>query len=168
MLIHINGINGNDMVNGEGVSVSLFMQGCPHHCPGCFNPESWDFDGGYTIEQDELFEDILNKMTANGLQRNFSFLGGEPLASQNLALTQHIIHYLRDNLDYIPKIYIWSGYTLQELVERSKIEPAIKNVLIYTYCLIDGPYKYDERDLTLELRGSANQNIIYHPGDYIN
>ena len=49
MLIHINGINGNDMVNGEGVSVSLFMQGCPHHCPGCFNPESWDFDGGYTI-----------------------------------------------------------------------------------------------------------------------
>ena len=167
MLIHINGINSNDMVNGEGVSVSLFMQGCPHHCPGCFNPETWDFEGGYEVEEQEVLDTIINSMTANGIHRNLSLLGGEPMAPQNLALTWRVIRYVRDNLDYIPKIYIWSGYTLAELTERAKTEPEIKNILMYTYCLIDGKYIQEERDLTLRMRGSRNQNIILHPGDFV-
>lgn len=167
MLIHINGINSNDMVNGEGVSVSLFMQGCPHHCPGCFNPETWDFNGGYEVEEQEVLDEIMEGMVANGIHRNLSLLGGEPMAPQNLALTWHVIRYVRDNLDYIPKIYIWSGYTLAELIERAKTEPEIKNILMYTYCLIDGRYIQEERDLTLRMRGSRNQNIILHPGDFV-
>lgn len=167
MLIHINGINSNDMVNGEGVSVSLFMQGCPHHCPGCFNPETWDFEGGYEVEEQEVLDEIMEGMVANGIHRNLSLLGGEPMAPQNLALIWHVIRYVRDNLDYIPKIYIWSGYTLAELIERAKTEPEIKNILMYTYCLIDGRYIQEERDLTLRMRGSRNQNIILHPGDFV-
>ena len=167
MLIHINGINSNDMVNGEGVSVSLFMQGCPHHCPGCFNPETWDFEGGYEVEEQEVLDEIMEGMVANGIHRNLSLLGGEPMASQNLALTWRVIRYVRDNLDYIPKIYIWSGYTLAELIERAKTEPEIKKILMYTYCLIDGRYIQEERDLTLRMRGSRNQNIILHPGDFV-
>ena len=167
MLIHINGINSNDMVNGEGVSVSLFMQGCPHHCPGCFNPETWDFEGGYEVEEQEVLDEIMEGMVANGIHRNLSLLGGEPMAPQNLALTWRVIRYVRDNLDYIPKIYIWSGYTLAELTERAKTEPEIKNILMYTYCLIDGKYIQEERDLTLRMRGSRNQNIILHPGDFV-
>ena len=167
MLIHINGINSNDMVNGEGVSVSLFMQGCPHHCPGCFNPETWDFNGGYEVEEQEVLNEIVESMVANGIHRNLSLLGGEPMAPQNLALTRRIIRYVRDNLDYIPKIYIWSGYTLAELIERAKTEPEIKDILMCTYCLIDGRYIHEERDLTLRMRGSRNQNIIFHPGDFV-
>lgn len=167
MLIHINGINGNDMVNGEGVSVSLFMQGCPHQCPGCFNPETWDFDGGYIVERDELIDVIMEEMTANGIHRNLSLLGGEPMAPQNLDLTRYVIKYVRENLDYIPRIYLWSGYTLAELIDRAKTEPEIKEILMSIYCLIDGRYVHEERDLTLYLRGSRNQNIILHPGDFV-
>ena len=78
-MIRVAGINGNDMVNGEGVSVSLFLQGCPFHCKGCHNPETWNPDGGNAWYEDKLIEHIIELITANGIQRNLSILGGEPL-----------------------------------------------------------------------------------------
>ena len=74
----------NDTVNGEGICVSLWVQGCPHHCKGCHNPEQWDFNGGEYKNNDILLEEIYNAISANGIQRNFSILGGEPLAPQNI------------------------------------------------------------------------------------
>ena len=72
----------NDMVNGEGVCVSLFVQGCPHKCPGCFNPETWNPEEGIEIPVD-LKGQIIKAISANGIIRNFSILGGEPLCKEN-------------------------------------------------------------------------------------
>ena len=71
-------IRDMDIVNGEGIAVSLFVQGCPNHCPGCHNPETWDFNGGKEFTYDILNE-IVDALTANGVKRSLSILGGEPL-----------------------------------------------------------------------------------------
>ena len=78
-MVRVAGINENDMVNGEGVSVSLFLQGCPLRCKGCHNPETWDKNGGVAWEDNMLINHILDLIAANGIQRNLSILGGEPL-----------------------------------------------------------------------------------------
>lgn len=77
-MIRIAGLNKNDVVNGEGVSVSLFLQGCPFHCKGCHNPESWDPEAGTAANEEELIEEIKQAICANGITRNLSLLGGEP------------------------------------------------------------------------------------------
>ena len=78
-MIRIAGINENDMINGEGVSVSLFLQGCPFHCKGCHNPETWNPECGNAWYEDELIEHIIELIGANEVKRNLSILGGEPL-----------------------------------------------------------------------------------------
>lgn len=84
LIVRYAGLNKNDFINGEGVSVSLWVQGCPHHCPGCHNSEQWSFEGGKYINNQLLIEEIFTALTENGIQRNFSVLGGEPLAPQNI------------------------------------------------------------------------------------
>ena len=158
MKVRINGINGNDIVNGEGVSVSLFTQGCPHHCYNCFNPESWDFDGGIEVEYDELLKDICYKLTANGINRNLSFLGGEPLVEPNIDLVANLIADTK--LYDVPKIYLWTGYLLEDLIEHAKWNISMYYILDNIDILIDGPYEDDKRDITLKLRGSSNQRVF--------
>lgn len=74
-MIKIAGIIDNDIVNGEGISVSLFLQGCPFHCKGCHNPETWDPNGGITINEEDLTQNILKKLIANNINRNLNILG---------------------------------------------------------------------------------------------
>ena len=152
--MRIANLNKNDMVNGIGVSVSLFMQGCPHHCPGCFNPESWDFNGGYLHSL--LVWDIIDAIKANGIERNFSILGGEPLCEENLGNVQHIIYAVRSFYPNI-KICLWTGYTLEELQQNDNED--LKYILSEVNYLIDGKYLQEQRDVSLWLRGSRNQNI---------
>ena len=78
-MIRIAGINDNDVVNGEGICVSIFLQGCPFHCPGCHNPETWNPEGGKAWYEDELIEHIIKLIGANNIQRGLSILGGETL-----------------------------------------------------------------------------------------
>ena len=150
------GLMENDIVDGEGVCVSLWTQGCPHHCPGCHNPETWDFEGGYEVPED-IRGKIVKAISANGITRNFSVLGGEPLCEENLDFVLSIITAVRTAYPNI-KIYIWSGYTFKELIDRQ--DPRIINILKQSNVLIDGPYEESLRDITLPLRGSSNQNII--------
>ena len=82
--MHIAGIKENDIVDGEGVCVSVWFQGCPHQCLGCHNPETWSFNGGYEIEYEELEKQVLEAIKRNGIKRNLSLLGGEPLCEPNL------------------------------------------------------------------------------------
>lgn len=110
------GLNCNDFADGENVCVSLWTQGCPFKCPGCHNPETWDFNGGYEIPVD-IRGQIIKAISANGIMRNFSVLGGEPLCDKNLDFVLSIISAVRVAYPNI-KIYIWSGYTFQELLER--------------------------------------------------
>lgn len=150
-------IIANDIVNGENVSVSLFVQGCHKHCPGCFNQETWNFDSGKDIYIYDLIDKIKELLVANGVQRNFSILGGEPFAPENRTIVAHITHLIREAFPDI-KIWIWTGYTFEELeMEHS---PHIDETLVYADVLVDGPYIESERDLSLPYRGSRNQRII--------
>ena len=149
-------IKDNDIANGPGVGVSVFLQGCERHCDGCFNPETWDFEGGQEFTQDTL-KHIINALTANGIKRHLSILGGEPLHPNNLFLTQLIISTVKQELPET-KIYIWTGYTIEEL--RKSTSKALQYILSTADILIDGPYIEAERDITLPMRGSRNQRII--------
>ena len=153
-------INKNDFINGEGVCVSFWVQGCPHHCKGCHNPEQWDFNSGQYKDNDIIVEEIINAITANDIQRNFSVLGGEPFAPQNIIDVCEIIFKVKQRFPNI-KIYVWSGYTLEEL--RKMYSPKILDNIDV---LIDGRFVLEERDITLKLRGSKNQRILYKGTDF--
>ena len=154
------GLITNDMAAAPGVSVTFFTQGCPHRCKGCHNPKQWDFNGGQKIEIDVLIKEISQAIAANGIQRNFSVLGGEPLAPENFTDTYYIIRQIKEKFPTI-KIFIWTGYVLEELKE-------MYNDLIFEYIdvLIDGRFELDKRDITLKLRGSSNQRILYKGTDF--
>lgn len=145
----------NDIVNGEGVVVSLFMQGCPHHCHGCFNQETWDPQGGKEVDINKLITEIENAISANGIIRNFSILGGEPFAPYNLRYTYYIVSRIREKYPNI-KIYIWTGYYFDDIKDNEWVRNIIRNI---DY-IIDGPFEEDKKDITLKLRGSSNQHII--------
>ena len=108
-----NKIIENDVTNGEGVCVSFWVQGCPHHCPDCFNPETWDFDNGELYTPHTKWE-IIKAINANGITRNFSILGGEPLAPQNLPMTEEVVTAVRAAYPNI-KIFLWTGYKFPNL-----------------------------------------------------
>ncbi|MBQ2176077.1 MAG: anaerobic ribonucleoside-triphosphate reductase activating protein [Alphaproteobacteria bacterium] len=142
----------NDVSNGEGICTSFFVQGCPHHCKGCFNPETWDFTGGKPFTDKTVLE-ILDAIGANDIQRNFCVLGGEPLAPENTDMTRHIVSAVRNTYPNI-KIYLWTGYTFDQ-IKTYEIIPILK----YIDVLIDGPFIEEEKDLSLHLRGSRNQHV---------
>ena len=91
------GLIENDFSAAPGVSVSFYLQGCPHHCPGCHNPETWDFDGGIEFENNTL-DKIINALSANGVKRSLSVLGGEPLCPENEFLTYMVIRTVKEKL----------------------------------------------------------------------
>lgn len=160
--MRIAGLNKNDFANGQGVCVSLFVQGCPHKCFNCFNPETWDFEGG---EQEplDIKGQIIKAICANGITRNFSVLGGEPLCPENVEEVSHIIAGVRMAYPNI-KIFTWTGYTLEELKKQDN--EYINDILSHIDVLIDGPYIDSQRDLTIPLRGSTNQRILYKGIDF--
>lgn len=147
----------NDVVNGNGVCVSFFVQGCPLHCKGCQNPEAQDFSGGYELPSNYK-ENIISAMTENGILRNFSLLGGEPLCEENLDLSLDVVKTVREAFGDTVEISVWSGYTYESLLaqDHSKINEILKNIDI----LIDGAFKMVLRDVTLKMRGSSNQRVI--------
>lgn len=149
-------IKKNDIVNGEDVCVSFWVQGCPLRCPGCHNASIWNFDGGKEFTPQTL-EEIISAISANGIQRNFSVLGGEPLCDENLFLTTLVIQEVRKAYPNI-KIFVWTGYTYEDLIKKN--DPHLNYIFDNIDYLIDGPYIESLRDITLHLRGSNNQRII--------
>ena len=150
------GLIKNDFSAGEGVCVSFFTQGSPFRCNGCQNPETWSFYGGEEFTP-EVLEEILKAIPANGIQRNFCIMGGEPLCNENAFLTLLLLLEVKKKFPFI-KTYIWTGYTIETLrlyPPHEKI-PAILEEADY---LIDGPFIQEQRDVTLKMRGSRNQRI---------
>ena len=145
-------IKDNDIANGEGIVMSLWTQGCPHHCKGCFNMETWDFNGGKEFKEEDK-EYILQNIDKNNIKRNLSILGGEPLCNQNI---QGVISLCKAFKEKYPEkiIYVWTGYVLEEFNDTQK------EILDYIDILIDGKFEIDNKDLSLKLRGSTNQRII--------
>ena len=150
------GIIPNDIAAGEGINVSFFIQGCPIRCEGCHNPQTWDFLGGKEFTS-ETMNHLLSLLNANNIQRNLSIMGGEPLCSENIFLTSLIINTVRNKYPHI-YIYVWTGYTYEELVNRH--EAKLNYILDNIDFLIDGPFILEQRDITLPLRGSRNQRIL--------
>ena len=151
-----SGLIRNDLAAAPGVSVTFFTQGCPHRCKGCHNPETWDFNGGkeFTIN---VLNDIYKSIGANGIERNFCIMGGEPLCEENLLLTLMVLQNVKLRYPDV-KAYIWTGYYYEDLLKSN--DPKVPLILKEVDVLIDGPFVKSLRDITLKMRGSSNQNII--------
>lgn len=151
-----SGLILNDITAAPGLCVSFFTQGCPHHCPGCHNPDTWAFEGGKQFTTETLNEIIVG-LTAQGIQRDLCIMGGEPLCEDNAFLTHMVIQEVRKKVPGV-KVYIWSGYVYEDLLRSTN--PHVRGALELADVLIDGPYIAAERDLTLDMRGSRNQRVI--------
>ena len=123
-------IKDNDVANGVGITMSVWTQGCPHHCEGCFNAETWNFEGG-----DEFTEKNLKYVLEN---------------------IDGVLELCREFKSMYPnkKIYLWSGYVFEEFNEKQR------EILKYVDILVDGPFQLQSRNLSLTLRGSLNQRVI--------
>lgn len=150
------GIIFNDTAAAPGISVSFFTQGCPHHCVGCHNPETWDFDGGKEFTP-QVLDDIITGLNKNGIHRSFCLMGGEPLCEENEFLSCLLVQTIKERSPQT-KIYIWTGYTYEQLIHKNSSK--INYILESCDFLIDGPFIQSKRDITLKMRGSANQRII--------
>ena len=148
-----------DIANGEGVRVSLFVSGCTHHCPGCFNQDTWDFSYGkeYTEETEQEILDALSPGYINGL----SLLGGEPFEPQN---QQVLVQLLRKVREQYPEKNIWcyTGYLYdKELLRESRARgERTDEMLSMIDVLVDGRFVEALKDIRLVFRGSSNQRII--------
>ena len=147
-----------DVANGPGIRVSLFVSGCPHACPGCFNEIAWNYEYGekYTEEVEEKILKAVSKAEIQGL----SLLGGEPLYPANLHVLLPLLRKMKERL---PKKDIWcySGYTYEELLSREGEEKKeLEELFSYLTVLVDGRFIEAEKDITLLFRGSKNQRLI--------
>lgn len=145
-------IKNNDIVNGIGITMSIWTQGCPHRCKGCFNKETWTFNEGNEFTNDDL-NYIISNIDSFNVKRNLSILGGEPLCPENV---EGVINLCREFKKVYPDklIYLWTGYTIEEF---NKLQ---KQVLEYVDFIIDGKFEEAKKNLNLKLRGSSNQRIL--------
>lgn len=148
------GIIENDVVNGEGICLSYWTQGCPHKCDGCHNPETWNFNCGKEDSKENILNKILTLLNKNNIHRNLSILGGEPLCDENIDFTMEILKQVKQKYPSI-KTFVWTGYTYEELCKLYK-DIIFDNIDV----LIDGKYDKNQRDITLKLRGSKNQRVL--------
>ena len=150
-VIRVCGIEPESIVDGPGFRYVLFVQGCPHHCKGCHNPESWDPNGGY----DMTVRDILDEIKAKPNIKGVTFSGGEPF-EQARALVD-LARYLK-GMRY--SLMSYSGYTLEELEAKAESDSAVGELLGMIDILVDGRYEEKLRNLTLVYCGSENQRVI--------
>jgi anaerobic ribonucleoside-triphosphate reductase activating protein len=150
-MLNLSGIAGDSIVDGPGIRTTFFSQGCPHHCPGCHNPETWSFQGGTPMEETALLEIV----EANPLCRGVTFSGGEPFSqAEGFAKLGRLLK----EKGY--EVASYSGYTFEELLDGTEAQRALLSVLDV---LIDGPFLLSERSLELNFRGSRNQRVLNVP-----
>lgn len=144
-----------DVINGEGVRVSIFVSGCSHHCEHCFNPKTWN--PNYGSEFDETVKqnifDYIKKL--NSTIKGISFLGGDPTYKDNI---QPTIDFINEFKEKFPNkdIWIWSGYTFEQILEREDLLSLISLCDV----LVEGKFENEKKDLKLKFRGSSNQRVI--------
>lgn len=145
-MLRVLDIVAGTSVDGPGLRTSVYFAGCSHHCKGCHNPQSWDFDGGVPMSVNEILDVIVEN------DFNVTFTGGDP------------VYRLPELIDLAAAIrgkgytiWLYTGFTFEELM---KIDRA-KELLDYIEAVVDGPFIEEQRDTSLHFRGSANQRIIY-------
>ena len=111
-------IKDNDIANGLGITMSLWTQGCPHHCKCCFNGETWDFESGKVFTEDDL-DYIMKNINKNSVQRDLSILGGEPLCPENVDGVIEVCEKFKAKFPS-KKISMWTGYIVEDFTEKQK------------------------------------------------
>lgn len=164
--MYYSNIIEDDIANGEGIRVSLFVSGCQFHCPDCFNQEAQNYTYGkeYTKETKEKILKLIERPWCAGL----SILGGDPLWQDVRGLWT--LYDLCDDISMIPNkdIWIWSGFTWEELFEipdstdeeERYLSISRRSLILQTDVFIDGRFNKDKKDLSLKWRGSLNQRVI--------
>ena len=151
MNIRIAGITNDSVVDGLGIRLTVFTQGCPHHCPGCHNPQSHDFDGGEVYDTDAILEIAQDNFLLDGV----TLSGGEPFAqAESCAEIAKGVHALGLN------VWCYTGYTYEMLING---DSSWRNLLNHVDILVDGPFILAQRTLDSRFRGSSNQRIIDVP-----
>ncbi len=155
-------IKNNDIANGPGIRVSLFVSGCTHRCPGCFNEEAWDFSYGKPFTQ-ETIDEIL-RMLAPDRIRGLTLLGGEPFEPQNQGPILDLLRQIKEKYPH-KSIWAFSGYLFDKdiLAGRLGAYEITREYLSYLDVLVDGPFVMAKKDLSLRFRGSSNQRLIDVP-----
>ena len=147
-MLNLSGIVSDSIVDGPGIRTTIFSQGCPHHCPGCHNPETWDFGCGTDVP----VESIVGIVKSNPLCRGVTFSGGEPFA-QTAAFAKLAVLLKTEGYE----VASYSGYTFEELLEGTEAQ---QQLLSNIDILIDGPFLISEKSLEIAFRGSRNQRIL--------
>ena len=150
-MLDLSGIVSDSIVDGPGIRTTVFSQGCPHHCPGCHNPETWEFGCGTAIP----VEAVVDIVRSNPLCRGVTFSGGEPFAQA--AAFAKLARLLKEK-GY--EVASYTGYTFEQLLKGS---PAQRELLSALDILIDGPFLLEEKSLEIAFRGSRNQRILDVP-----
>lgn len=152
-------IKNCDIANGPGVRVSLFVSGCTHHCPGCFNEVAWDFQYGKPFTQETI--DLILGMLRPSYIRGLTLLGGEPFEPENQSA---VVELLRQIKGEMPNKSIWaySGYLFDRDILSGRLGDT-REYLSYLDVLVDGPFVQEKKNLSLRFRGSENQRIIDVP-----
>ena len=159
MQLRLAGIVKESVVDGPGIRMVVFLQGCPHHCAGCHNPNSHDPAGGYESSTQAVLDEIGDNKLISGL----TLSGGEPFL-QSAALVELVSEAKRRGLS----IVTYSGYLFEELLLLGKQDENVAELLALTDILVDGPYQQERRDIGLAFRGSSNQRLIDVPASLQN
>ncbi len=149
-----------DTANGIGARISLFVSGCTHHCPGCFNEETWDFNFGDPFTR-EVEDDIIEHLRPSYID-GLSLLGGEPMEAQNQRALLPFLEKLKQEVPHAT-VWIYSGYTFEELLDETNSRchtEATRRILELADILVDGKFILAEKDVKLRFRGSRNQRIL--------
>jgi len=151
-------IKKRDIANGPGVRVSLFVSGCTHHCPGCFNQDTWDFAYGEPFTP-QTEREILDLMAPDYIC-GFSLLGGEPMEPQNQRVLLPLLQKIK--AQYPTKtVWCYSGYVLEQLMGESRARCEVTDEMLSLIdVLVDGRFVMAQKDIRLRFRGSANQRLI--------
>ena len=147
-----------DIANGPGVRGSLFVSGCTHHCPGCFNQVAWDFDYGEPFTE-ETIQTILSMLRPDYI-RGLTLLGGEPFEPQNQPAIVELLRRIKAELP-AKSIWAFSGYLYEDIVSGKLGDT--QEYLRYLDVLVDGPFVQAKKNLSLRFRGSENQRLIDIP-----
>jgi len=151
-------IKKTDIANGAGVRVSLFVSGCRHHCPDCFNACTWDFGYGtpFTSETEDMIMKYLSPDYISGL----TLIGGEPFEPENQRQLLLLTERVKKELPH-KDIWCYSGFTFEEILKGSRAATEYSRALLQNIdVLVDGRFERDKKDIRLKFRGSTNQRII--------
>ncbi len=145
--LRVAGVSEESVVDGPGLRFVLFLQGCRSHCPGCHNPQTWDFEGGELVSVQE----VLNRIQGDPLVHGVTLSGGEPFEQ-----AEALVPLAAELKQRGYHLMAYSGYTFEKLAER----PECRKLLSLLDILVDGPFILAQKSLELRFRGSSNQRVI--------